>query len=47
MLILSIRKPFILIVLKYICCQKYDKYNGYATALFEHATRGFDSSCLG
>jgi hypothetical protein len=31
----------------YIYCSKYDKYNGYTMVLFEHATRGFDSSCLG
>jgi hypothetical protein len=31
----------------YIYCSKDDKYNGYAMALFEHATRDFDSSCLG
>jgi hypothetical protein len=31
----------------YIYCSKDDKYNGYAMVLFEHATRGFDSSYLG
>jgi hypothetical protein len=47
MFILSMRKLFILIVLKLYLLFKDDKYNGYAMALFEHATRDFDSSCLG
>jgi hypothetical protein len=31
----------------YIDCSKDDKCNGYAMVFFEHATRGFDNSCLG
>jgi hypothetical protein len=31
----------------YIYYSKDDKCNGYAMVLFEHATRDFDSSCLG
>jgi hypothetical protein len=31
----------------YIYWSKDDKCNGYATVLFDHATKGFDSSCLG
>jgi len=31
----------------YVYCSKDGKCNGYAMVLFEHATRSFDSSCLG
>jgi hypothetical protein len=49
MFILSKRKLFFLFWLysNYIYCSKDDKCNGYAMLIFEHATRGFDSSCLG